>query len=55
MLLCLLAKNTDKNVYTGYGIAIDSWSEFALPDGTVGKIVNIFGVDSSSSVHIDNK
>ena len=55
MLLCLLAKNTDKNVYTGYGIAFDSWSESALPDGTVVKIVNIFGVDSSSSVHIDNK
>ena len=30
-------------------------SEFSLPDGSVGKNVIIFGVEMSSSVHIDNK
>ena len=30
-------------------------SEFSLPDGSMGKNVIIFGVDMSSSVHIDNK
>ena len=29
--------------------------EFLLPDGSVGKNVITFGVDMSSSVHIDNK
>ena len=29
-------------------------SEFWLPDGSIGKNVIIFGVDVSSSVHIDN-
>ena len=27
----------------------------SLPDGSMGKNVIIFGVDMSSSVHIDNK
>ena len=30
-------------------------SEFSLPDASMGKNVIIFGVDMSSSVHIDNK
>ena len=30
-------------------------SEFALPDGSVGKFVIIFGVGMSSCMHIDNK
>ena len=52
-----LAKNTDpdKYIYTGYGIGFDSRSVFSLPDGSMGKNVIIFGVDMSSSVHIDNK
>ena len=37
--------------YSGY----DSRPEFALPDGSMGKNVITFGVDMSSSVHIDNK
>ena len=52
-----LAKNTDpdKYVYTGYGTGFDSSSKVSLPDDSVGKNVIIFGVDMSSSVHIDNK
>ena len=45
----------DKYVYSGYGIGVDLRSEFSLTDGSVGKNVIIFGVDMSSSVHIDNE
>ena len=47
--------NPDKYVYTGYGIGFDLRSEFALPDGSIGKNFIIFGVDMSSSVHVSNK
>ena len=30
-------------------------SKFSLPDGSMGKNAILFGVDLSSSVHIDNK
>ena len=53
-----LAENADlhKYVYNGYGIGFNLRSEFSLPDGSVGKnFFIIFGVDMSSSVHIDNK
>ena len=51
-----MAKNSDKSkwVYTGYGIAfdgVDLWSfgnDFA-------RNVTIFGVDNSSSSHVDNR
>ena len=51
-----LAKNSDPDKYvnSGYGTVFDSRSEFSLPDGSVGENVIIFGVDMSSSVHIDN-
>ena len=51
-----LAKNADpdKYEYTGYGIGFDSRSELSLLDGGIGKNAIIFGVDMSSSVHIDN-
>ena len=58
LFVCVkLAKNADpgKYAYTGYGTGFDSLSEFSLPDGSMGKNVIIFGVDMSSSVHIDNK
>ena len=50
-----LAKNADpdKYVYNGYGTGFDPRSKFSLPDGSVGKNVIIFGVDMSSSVHIE--
>ena len=34
---------------------LNSCSEFSLIDGSVGENIIIFGVDRSSSVHIDNK
>ena len=52
-----LTKNTDPDKFkcSGYGIGLDSRSEFSLSDGSMGKNVVIFGADMSSSVHIDNK
>ena len=47
--------NRDKYSYSGYGIGFDTRIEFSLPDGSIGKNINIFGLDMSSSVHIDNK
>ena len=51
-----LTKNVDLDKYKscGYGIGIDSRSEFSFTDGRFGKIVIIFGGDMSSSVQIDN-
>ena len=52
-----LAKNANlvKHLYSGYGTGFDTRIEFSLHDGGVGKNVIVFGVDMSSSVHIDNK
>ena len=52
-----LAKNADvdKLIYSGYGITFDLHSELSLADGSISKTVIIFGVDMSSSVHINNK
>ena len=44
----------DKYRYSGYGIRFDRKSSF-FPGGGFGQIVIIFGVDMSSSVHVDNK
>ena len=51
-----LTKNVDqgKYMYIGYDIGFDSRSEFSLPDCSMGKNVINLGVDTSSSVHIDN-
>ena len=60
--LCLfgavtLAKNADvdKYGYSGYGIGFDRRSAFSFPGGGFGQNVLVFGVDMSSSAHIDNK
>ena len=45
----------DKNKYSGYGIGFDRTGIYLLPDGSFGRNVVIFGVDMSSSVHVDNK
>ena len=45
----------DKNKYSGYGIGFDRSSAYLLPDGSFVRNVVIFGVDMSSSVHVDNK
>ena len=52
-----LTKNTDidKYGYSGYGIGFDRRSSFSFSGGGFGKNVLIFGIDMSSSAHIDNK
>ena len=52
-----LTKNADLDIYkhSGCSIGFDSSSEFSLPDGCIGKNVNIFGADMSYSVHIYKK
>ena len=44
-----------KNRYSGYGIGFDRRSVFSFPGGGFGQNLLIFGVDMSSSAHIDNK
>ena len=52
-----LTKNADieKYGYSGYGIGFDRRSSFSFPGGGFGQNVLVFGVDMSSSAHIDNK
>ena len=52
-----ITKNADigKYGYSGYGIAFDRRSSFSFPGFGFGQNVLIFGVDMSSSTHIDNK
>ena len=51
-----LTKNAnDKYAYSGYGIGFDGKTSFSFPSGRFGQNVIIFGVDMSSSVHVDNK
>ena len=52
-----LTKNADvdKYKYSGYGIGFDRRSGFSFSNGGCGQNVLTFGVDMSSSVHIDNK
>ena len=51
-----LTKNTDidKYKYSDYGIGFDRRSSFSFPGGGYGQNVLIFGVDMSSSAHVDN-
>ena len=52
-----LTKNADfeKYRYSGFGIGFDRRSIFSFSGGGFGENVLIFGVDMSSSSHIDNK
>ena len=53
-----MTKNADidKYGYSGYGNGFDRKSAFSFPGGAgFGQNVIIFGVDMSSSAHIDNK
>ena len=45
----------DKYKYSDYGIGFDRRSSISFPSGGFGQNVLIFGVDMSSSVHIDDK
>ena len=47
--------NIDKYGYSGYDIGFDRKESFSFPSGGYGQNVIIFGVDMSSSIHIDNK
>ena len=47
--------NIDKYGYSGNGIGFDRRGSFSFPGGGFGQNVIIFGVDMSSSVHVDNK
>ena len=52
-----MTKNADfsKYKYSVYGTAFDRKSSFSFPAGGNGQNVIIFGVNMSSSVHVDNK
>ena len=52
-----LTKNADidKYGYSGYGIGFDGKTSFIFPSGGFGQNVITFGVDMTSSVHVDNK
>ena len=52
-----ITKNADidKNKYSGYGNGFDRSGVYLLHDGSFGRNVIIFGVNMSSSVHVDNK
>ena len=52
-----LTKNADidKHGYSGYGTGFNRKGEFSFLGGEYGQNVTIFGVDMSSSFHIDNK
>ena len=51
-----MTRNCDNNKYgyTGYGIGFDTKTSFSSSSGGFGENVIIFGVDMSSSVHVDN-
>ena len=52
-----LTKNAgiDKYGYSGYGIGFDTRSKCSFLGGGFGQNILTFGVDMSSSAHIDNK
>ena len=52
-----LTKSADieKYGYSGYGIGFDRRTSFSFCGGGFGENVLIFGLDMSSSAHIDNK
>ena len=52
-----MTKNADidKYEYSGYGTGFDRKSSFSFPGGGMGQNVIIFGVDTSSSVHVHQK
>ena len=59
-----ITKNTDssRNNYTGYGLCFDEGGEFShtVTEGNFNRVTNakkknIFGVDTSSSIHATNR
>ena len=47
--------DTDKYIYSSYGLGFDSTSQFTHPQGGMARNIIIFGVHSSNSVHATNK
>ena len=47
--------DTDKYIYSGYGLGFDSTGQLSHPQGGMAKNIIIFGVDLSNSVHATNK
>ena len=48
-------EDIDKYRYSGYGIGFDRKSSFSFLVGEFGQNVIVFGVDISTSAHVDNK
>ena len=48
-------EDIDKYEYFGCGVGFGMRGTFSFPTGGFGKNVIIFGVDMSSSVHVNNK
>ena len=47
--------DTDKYIYSGYGLGFDSTGQFTHPKGGMARNIIIFGVNPSNSVHATNK
>ena len=47
--------DTDKYIYSGYGLGFDSIGQFSHPQGGMARNIIIFGVVLSNSVHATNK
>ena len=46
--------DTDKHIYSGYGLGFDSTGQFSHPQGGMARNIIRFGVNSSNSVHSTN-
>ena len=47
--------DTDKYIYSGYGLGFDSTGQFTQPQGGMARNIIIFGVDLSNSLHATKK
>ena len=47
--------DTDKNIYSGYGLEFDSTGQFSHPQDGMARNIIIFGIDLSNSVHATNE
>ena len=48
-------KDSDKYIYSGYGLGFDSTGKFTHPRGETARNIIIFGVNLSNSVHATNQ
>ena len=47
--------DTDKYIYSGYGLGFDSTGRFSHPQGEMARNIIIFEVVLSNSIHATNK